>query len=705
MSDRPVLLLEIGCEEIPARMIPRAAEDLREIVVQILDEASLAHGEARSWGGSRRLTVFVDAVEGRQPDRDEQVLGPPARVAFDEAGEPTRAAAGFAKKQGIDPSELDTIETAKGPYAGFRRSVRGRSVGELLGRDLPAAVAAMSFPKMMRWADGRPRWVRPVHWILALHGREPVDLELFGIRSGRTSAGHRFLAEGPVEVAEPGAYESALAAGSVVADPVRRREKIAALLEAGARELGGSLVEDEGLLREVADLVELPGVVRGSFAPDFLSLPRELLVTTLRHHQKCFSVQDEKGDLLPGFLAVANTDRDPSGHIRRGNEWVVGGRLDDARFFWNEDRKQGLAERFPALENVVFHAALGSYADKARRMEALAARLAERLGMPAPRVEQCAEAARVAKIDLVTGTVGEFPELQGRVGGLMLRAEGRDPDVAGAVYAHYQPQGPEDELPPGDSGCVVSVADKLDSVACLLAAGEVPTGSRDPFGLRRATSGIFRIVFEREWPVSLADLLDLAGERETGAGFLGDRLRHFLRERGATVSEILAVLRPEVDAAGFLEWQLPDVAARLAAIGTVRRRPDFAHLADLTKRVDNILTKGREILRDAKGGEDEAAAWVEDREAALALAELVRSQSARIDDLAAARDYRAVVDALAGFVDPVERFFTDVLVLDPEHPVATLRRGELLAQLKDVLTRCFDIRELAGEADRRQHSG
>lgn len=699
------LLIEIGCEEIPSRMIPGAAADLGRIVERILDQACLARGATRAWGGSRRLAVRIETVQPRQADREELLLGPPAKVAFDEQGAPTRAAVGFAKKQGVDPARLTEVETEKGRYAGIKKMTQGLTLGELLARDLPPAVEGMSFAKTMRWADGTHRWVRPVHWVLALHGKTVLPLTLFGVAAAATTEGHRFLSGGPVVVPDPDAYEKSLEEAKVVADPARRRRFLADALENAAQGLGGRLIEDPDLLEEVADLVEWPGVVGGRFDPAFLELPQELLVTTLRHHQKCFSLQDAEGRLLPAFLAVANTDRDPRGHVRRGNEWVVGGRLEDARFFWREDRKRALADRSAQLESVVFHAKLGSYADKAGRMEQLARALARQLKLDDAAVEHCAEAARLAKNDLVTGTVGEFPELQGQVGGLLLAAEGQPGPTARAVYAHYQPLGPEDGLPPTEEGCVVSVADKLDSVAGLIEAGEQPTGSRDPLATRRACSGVFRVALERAWPVSLRQLSTMAGGGEASLGFFMERLRKFLRERGASANEIQAVLRPRVDPEAALDWALPDIEARLEALRTVRQRPDFARLADLTKRVDNILNKGRDAFEAAGRQVGEAAGFVEDKAAALDLEAMIPRSSERIDERSRARDYRAVVDLLAEFVDPVERFFVDVLVLDPKNPEATLHRKELLAQLGGALTRCFDIRELAGQAERREDRG
>ncbi|HKQ62344.1 MAG TPA: glycine--tRNA ligase subunit beta, partial [Candidatus Polarisedimenticolaceae bacterium] len=377
MSSAP-LLLELGCEEIPARMIATAATDLAARVVAILDRAKLPHGPVQAWGGTRRLSVHVAEVAARVADERKLLLGPPAAAAFGADGTPTPAAIGFARKQGIDPATLGRVETDKGSYAGVERVVLGRSLGELLAEGLPAAVAAMSFPKTMRWGTGAHRWVRPLHWLAALHGGEPLPLELFGVRAGRVSNGHRFLAPGPVDVAHADGYAAALRAAYVVIDPAERRRLLEERLAQAAARVGGALVPDAELLDEVADLVEWPGVVVGRFDPDFLDLPREILVTTLRHHQKSFCVQTSSG-LSNSFLAVANTDRDPAGHVQRGNEWVVSGRLADARFFWDEDRKRPLADRLEELAKVAFHARLGSYREKAQRIERRAAELAERL--------------------------------------------------------------------------------------------------------------------------------------------------------------------------------------------------------------------------------------------------------------------------------------------------------------------------------------
>ena len=695
MSRAP-LLLEIGCEEIPARMIADAATEFGRRVVSVLDKAGLDHGRARCWGGSRRLAVRVEDVSGGQADGEERILGPSARVAFTADGEPTKAALGFARKYGVDPTALERIATDRGGYVAFTRQVKGQTVGRVLAAALPAAVGGMSFPKTMRWADGTHRWVRPVHWVLALHGEQVLPVELFGVCATGRSQGHRFLAPGSVDVDHPGRYLTALETAFVVVDPEARRKRLAAALSEAATELGGYLLEDAELLDEVASLVEWPGVVAGRFESGYLDLPREILVTTLRHHQKCFSVQGGDGNLLAAFLAVANTDRDPAGNVCRGNEWVVGGRLEDARFFWNEDRKLPLEARSPQLDGIVLHAEIGTYADKAVRMEALARRMAEHLKLDAARTAHCCQAAGLAKNDLLSGTVGEFPELQGVIGGLLLESQGSPPAVARAVYGHYRPMGPEDGIPDTVEGCVVSLADKLDAVTELVRIGQAPTGSRDPFGLRRAANGVFRVVLERRFALSLGDLCRLSGGDDALRTFVLDRLQGFLRDSGFSSNEILAVFRPRVSDTDAYGWQLHDIVSRIEAVREVRRREDFARLVDLTKRVDNIITKNPDVSRPGGMGQD----FVETQQAALELKGMVDSCEPVLNSKAASGDYGGVIDTLADFVQPVDAFFEDVLVIDTDDPRATCNRYNLLVALKDVLTRYFDIRELAGQADR-----
>jgi glycyl-tRNA synthetase beta chain len=684
------LLIEIGCEEIPARMIAAAAEDLRVRVAAVLDAAGFDHGPSRAWGGTRRLAVRVEAVAGTLPGREQLVLGPPASAAFGKDGLPTQAGLGFAKKQGIDPAALEKLETDKGVYAAFRRAVGESTLEQALASALPASIAAMSFPKTMRWGMGAHRFVRPVQWVVALHGGAVVNLEVMGATAGRASDGHRFLAPGPVSIDHADRYVDALRAARVLVEPEARRAAMLSALETAAATLGGEVVRDETLLDEVVELVEWPGVVAGRFDASFLELPQEILVTTLKHHQKSFSVRGRHG-LLPAFLSVANTDRDPAGHVRRGNEWVVVGRLEDARFFWIEDRKRSLASRVDDLKRVTFHKKLGSYEEKTRRVAALAEAIAGKLGPAVADTHLAAQGARLAKADLVTGLVGEFPELQGIVGGLLLRAEGAPAEVADAVAEHYRPAGAEDSIPTTAAGCIVALADRLDTMAGLIGAGETPTGSRDPFGLRRAANGVFRILAERTWPISVDTLFRWAGQDAKFYPFLQDRLNNWLLDRGFTANEIEAVRRPKVSPNDFDQWSVAEILSRLQTVATLRGRTDFAKLVELTKRVDNILAKQPEAVGPAL--------YRESAESALALWRAHADVEPLILQASGANDFPAVIDHLGALVAPVAKFFDDVLVLDPGNPDATSWRCALLATVRDTVTRDFDIRELAGQAD------
>ena len=690
------LLIEVGCEEIPARMITSATSQLQSVVLEALASGGLAVGDSIAWGGSRRLAVRIENVEGHQTSKDETIYGPPGAIAFDENGDPAGPAIGFAKKQGIDPSLLKPMDTERGVYAGFVRHVEGRSLEAWLSEQLPARIASMTFSKTMRWAEGVHRWVRPVHWWVAMHGERVLDLELFGVRSGRVSRGHRFLGDGELQFPDAENYLQILEEHFVLADRESRRERILHSLQKEAEAAEVSVVSDPGLLEEIIDLAEWPSMVRGGYDSGFLKLPRELLITTLRYHQKCFAAQTESGDLVPWFFAVANTDRDPQGHIQRGNEWVVGGRLEDARYFWNEDLKLPLEQHQETLGRVVFHRKAGSYLDKSERIASIVDRIGGRLDLPAAILKAAGKAARNCKLDLVTGCVGEFPELQGVIGGLLTTAQGGNADTARAIYEHYRPAGAEDELPSTDAGALVSVADKLDTLAQLVLVGEKPTGSKDPFGLRRAANGLFRILLERDWSLSVQQVSAAATDAATDtrvAEFLLDRSEHFLRERGWSSNEVRAVARPSRNEDLLSSIPFPEIEKRLDALRPLRGRQDFIRLIELVRRVDNILKKNQQLLEAIQQPAEE-----DPMNASRALSDCLKSKDSLMKEHESASRFGDVVELIAAFVEPVESFFNDVLVIDPDNPGRTRTRATLLTNVRNSLTRCFDIRELSGEA-------
>src|SRR4030088_240449 len=522
----PDFLLEIGCEEIPARMIDAASAELRERVSELLRRERLSGGEITSFDTPRRLAGMAARISGAQADVPERVTGPSVHVAYKD-GQPTPAAQAFAKKAGVNVSQLEKISTSKGEYLAATVTKKGRSAAEILGESLPKEISTIYWPKNMYWQKPNERFVRPVRWLVAMVDAETIPLEFAGIRAGNISRGHRILSEGDVTISSAGsAYVDSLRAAKVLGRE-ERKHQIRKALDAATRTIPGARWrEDDLLLDTVVNLTEFPSVTLGSFDPRFLALPQEVLVTVMRDHQKYFALEDTEGQLLPHFLAVLNTDGDPQGLIRHGNERVLRARFNDARFFWETDQKKSLLERLDLLRNVTFQKDLGSYYDKTQRVQRLASWLSEILkqsGM-AVRPGVIHKAACLAKTDLTTELVKEFTELQGIVGGLYARVQQLDPSlpkatrlaIADAIYDHYKPESTDDEVPRSVEGAVLSLADKADTIAGMFALGLVPSGSKDPFALRRQPNGIVKVIAEKKLPLRLADIM-----RDARAGYQG----------------------------------------------------------------------------------------------------------------------------------------------------------------------------------------
>ncbi|MBP7146828.1 MAG: glycine--tRNA ligase subunit beta [Acidobacteria bacterium] len=708
MSSRVDLLVELGCEEIPARMLAGAAADLARIVVEALDRASLAHGAAREFWTPRRLAVLVAQCAATTPEREELLLGPPASAAWDAGGLPTRAAEGFARKHGRSGADLERVPGERGEYAALRVRRGGQPLGAIVAADLPAAIARMTSPKTMRWGDGEQRFVRPVHWVVALAGAEVVPLVVFGVPADRRTAGHRALAPGLHDVASAGEWEAVLEGAGVVADPARRRATLREALARASAEFGASLVDDEELLDESVGIVEFPGVQRGSFDERFVrELPAEVLRTCLKHHQKAFSLARD-GAAAPGFAVAVNRPDDPEGHVRRGHEWVVSGRLEDALFFWSEDRKRPLAARLPQLAGVVFQKELGTYAAKTVRVTALARELAVRAGLDGQQQAWAERAALLARCDLVTGLVGEFPELQGVAGGLFARADGEDAPVCRAVYQLYVPASADGPLPDGDLARLLGLADRIDTLAGCFAVGVVPSGSRDPFSLRRAGTVAVRLARHLPW-LDLAWLARRALEGYAGgdagadlrarAGEAVPALLEFLFERfaavagrwipGARYDEIAAV---RAFASG--SFVVADLYARVEALARFRASEDFYALAAASKRIRNILAQAAERGEAVAPGaaQESAPREAEERELAAAVAGT---------DLAAFASYEEKLAALARLRPAVDRFFDRVLVMDPDTALRRARLG-LLARLSELTRGVVDMSEIVVEGAKGQ---
>ena len=607
----PDLLIEIGCEEIPARMIDAAREELARRLSELLQRERLVAQNAASTAFStpRRLAVVTRNVEARQADVEEQLVGPATKVAYKD-GKATPAAEAFARKAGIDVAKLDKITNARGEYIAANVIRKGRAAADVLAEALPKELNAIYWAKNMYWRANKPeRFVRPVRWIVGLLDGEVLPLEYAGVKAGSQSRGHRILAASDVRISSPSAYDAELKSQKVIADPTERHNQIREALDAATRAIPGARWhEDAELLQTVVNLTEFPGVILGNFDRAFLSLPEEVLVTVMRDHQKYFAVEDASGKLAPHFLAVLNTEGDRDGIIRHGNERVLRARFNDAQFFWQTDQRIPLTERVEMLRNVTFQKDLGSYWTKTERMRALAGALAQDLHQKGTEVSPAVadEAARLAKTDLTTELVKEFTELQGIVGGLYAMAQKQAHAVADAIYDHYLPESTEDSVPRSVEGAMVSIADKADSIAGMFALGLQPSGSKDPFALRRQANGIVRILAEHKLPLRISAIFHEALEQYRAASELKDKLREvdkapqaladffrerlefFLREsRGFAYDVVNAVLAADGD-------DVVDAVARAEAVTSVRPTDDFVAISTAFKRIKNILRQARE---------------------------------------------------------------------------------------------------------------
>jgi glycyl-tRNA synthetase beta chain len=633
-------LLEIGTEEVPDWMLKNALEDLRARFVAL----GIPHETVQVDATPRRLVLRAAGLPERQEDSVERVQGPSKSA-------PQQAVEGFARKQGVTPADLAVEATPKGEYYVFHRKVAGKATKDVLAAALPAVVLGIYFPKTMYWTGkGGPRFIRPIRWLVALLGEEVVPFEIGGVRSGNVSAGHRRL--GAAEVAVTCAdYEERLRENCVILSADERRARIVAGLT-GAK-------VDASLLETLVYLTEYPTAIEGGFDPAFLELPAEVLVTVMRHHQRYFSVEDAEGKLLPRFFAVMNIGADPEGFVRRGNERVLRARFTDARFFWDSDQKKKLADRRKDLAAVTFQAKLGSYKDKAKRMT----KLAKELGGKTAAVR----AADLCKCDLTTELVKEFPELQGVVGGLYARAQGEREDVWQAIYDHYKPVSMEDSIPRNAAGRIVALADKLDTLRGCFRVGLIPTGSRDPFALRRAAQGVVKILVEGKMELPLLDLLE--GNAELIA-FFQERVKFYFKDaRGFQYDEVNAAM-----AAGWSN--LADLAARLTRIQGLRQSPDFEPLAASFKRIRNILEQA--TFEGAAGIREDLLEEEPEKE-------LYREYQA-----IAGQPIESVISRLRPKVD---LFFDKVLVNAPLEEVRQ-NRLQLLYELRREFSKVADFSEI-----------
>jgi glycyl-tRNA synthetase beta chain len=708
MSD---FLLEIGIEEIPARMIDSAREELAKRVGDLLQRERLGQSPAiQAYSTPRRLAVLASGVASSQPDISEQVTGPSLKVAYKD-GAPTPAAEAFAKKVSVPVSALEKITTPKGEYLAATVQKKGRPATEILAEALPKEISGIYWAKNMYWrGKSAERFVRPVRWLVTLLDGEVVPLEFAGIRASGTSEGHRILSDGPLAIRMPANYVATLADGSVIASSAEREQIIRKALDAAARTIPGARWrEDKSLLDTVVNLTEFPSAVLGSFDPEFLALADEVLVTVMRDHQKYFALEDGNGKLLPHFLAVLNTSGDPDGLIRHGNERVLRARFNDARFFWDTDQKIPLRDRVEMLKSVTFQKDLGSYFEKTLRVQRLGSLISETIRSAGGTVRPgiVFKAGLLCKTDLTTELVKEFTELQGIIGGLYARVQELDPimpeanheAIADAIYDHYRPESMDDDVPRSIEGGVLAIADKADSIAGMFALGLQPTGSKDPFALRRAANGIVKIIAEHNLPLPISKLFadaraEYAGSHaerrfdpevnftESIRKFMDERLEFYLKDvRGFAYDVVKAVLAADSD-------DVVDAIARAEAVSEVRGSEDFASISIAFKRIKNILRQARETNK-AIAEQLDPSALTEDSEKELAAK--IPETAAAVRRLREEKNYAGALAQISRLRQPVDAFFDKVMVMVEDERV----RANRLALLRDLLSEFSTIADFS----------
>jgi glycyl-tRNA synthetase beta chain len=686
------MLLEIGTEEIPSRFIPSALEGMREILQDEMEAQRVECAEIQVMGTPRRLTLFAE-LENQQRPLEQERIGPPKGVAFDPQGKPTKAALGFAQKEGVGVQDLEVVETAKGEYLCVRKREGGRGTCAILSEVLPRLITSIPFPKSMRWSGLELRFARPIHWILALFNGEVVPFALEHITSGPLTRGHRFLHPEPFAVKGLTDYLKGLRKAFVIVDPGERKELIRRGVKEAAQQAGGRPLEAEDLLEEITYLVEYPVAGCGTFDKRYLDLPREVLITAMQHHQRYIPVVNKKGRLLPSFIAVNNTKAQDMEVITKGNERVLRARLADAQFFFQEDQKVSLEERVKELEGVIFQAKLGTSYEKVTRIQGLAVHLAEELA-PGDRAV-VARGALLCKADLVTEMVGEFPQLQGVIGREYALRGGEDPAVAQVISDHYLPRFAGDELPTTTAGDLVSIADKVDTIIGCFGVGLTPTGTSDPFALRRQTLGIIHIILVKGYRTSLQQIIRVGMEsliekierprKEVQAdclAFFRGRFVGLLTSQGYPLDVVEAVLASQFD-------DLVDARARVEAVARFRGQPEFEPVAVAFKRVANIL-KGIDHDRQVDPARFETPQEKD-------LHKRYQEIAGRFSALIAGADYEKALGELATLRPPIDDLFDHCMVMVEDKKVRANRLA-LLGEIGGLFSQMADFSRLgAGE--------
>lgn len=679
------LLVEIGTEELPPKALPTLSAAFTDGIAKGLSDVGLTPNEVIAYAAPRRLAVWVKGVAPQQADQIIEKRGPAIKGAFDAAGNPTKAALAFANSCGVEVADLGKIETDKGAWLVFRQQQTGQATTALFPAMVEKSLAALPIPKRMRWGSGTAEFVRPIHWIVMLADNAVINANIMGIPSGCESRGHRFHAPAAITITSPADYATQLGTAFVIARFAARRELIRSKVEALASELGGKAIMPDELLDEVTALVEWPVPVAGRFEERFLDVPQEALISTMQDNQKYFALVDTNGKLMPNFITVANIESRDVTQISSGNERVIRPRFSDAEFFWTQDKKQTLESRREGLKTMVFQQKLGSLYDKSARVAKLAGYIAQQLDADA---SLAVRAAELGKCDLITNMVFEFTELQGIMGRYYANHDGEAAEVAAALDEQYMPRFAGDELPQSKTGQILALAERLDTLAGIFGVGQKPTGAKDPFGLRRAALGALRLLIEKQLPLDLADLLDQAAlnlTEQLGSkpaisdtlDYILDRLRGYYQERGigADIVEAVATLKPS---------QPLDFDRRVKAVAAFRQLTASESLAAANKRISNILKKveGELPTRVELGLLQEPAE--------KALADAVFTQENQVLPLFAVGDYEAALLSLASLREPVDQFFTDVMVMADDMALRNNRLA-LLNHLRGLFLRVADL--------------
>jgi glycyl-tRNA synthetase beta chain len=688
------LFLEIGTEDIPAGFVLQALQEMDRLIRKELSFLRIGHGDVKAFGTPRRLVLSVAGVSERQEDVSAQVLGPAKKAAYDDRGNMTKAAEGFARSQGVDISNLKVVETPKGEYLAVQKEEKGRATAELLGEVLPRLISSIPFRKSMRWGGLDVRFARPVHWIVAMYGGELIPFAFGEAGSGDESRGHRFMSPGSFRARGLSDYLEKAEKAFVIVDQEKRKGMIREQVQSLASSVKGFAIEDEELLDTVTFLVEYPVAVLGGFERDFLELPKEVLITSMREHQKYFSIVDREGSLLPHFIAISNTKAKEMDVVRQGNERVLRARLSDARFFYEEDRKVPLKDRVERLKGIVFQARLGTSYEKMERFKAVTEYLADMLDASAK--APASRAAYLCKADLVTGMVGEFPKLQGIMGREYARLSGEGEDVATAVYEHYLPSFAGDRLPSFDAGAFLSIADRIDTICGCFGIGQIPTGAADPFALRRHAIAIINIVLDKKYKLSLSKLMEKSLELLDGKltrpvedvkrdvlDFIKVRLQNILTGEGYPIDVVDAVLSANFD-------DMVGSVKTAKALSDLKKKPDFEPLAIAFKRAVNII-------KGTKRTDVDPSLFQHQTEKDLYSAS--RKVKEKVSELAGTEDFGGALKEVAALKGPVDAFFDGVLVMEKDERIRNNRLA-LLWAVSDIFSGFADFSRIVTASEK-----